>query len=161
MVQDPRLLRLTSAALIARRRIGCFSWLFSDVQLCSSSSCIRMQRNASAQMPRCSRCSPLTPPRSFRSRIRSKTLLLHVSLRAAKQNSRDDQRVEIIHFPSVGLLCIPDLQPDWISHPLAHLFANVTLTSLTLRCHSLLAGSLFPIGRFYSSRSRKQENKMT
>lgn len=141
------------------RLTGCFCSLFFDVWLCSSSFCIRMQRHASAQMTRCSQCWPLTLPWSSRSRIRSKTPLFHVSSNAAKLKSWDDQRVAIIHSPSVGLFCIPDLQPDWISHPHTHLCANVTLTSLKRRCHSLLASSLFPICHFFFR--LEQENKMT
>lgn len=131
---------------------GCFCSLFSDVGL-GASEC---KATHVPKRPRCGRGSPLTPAWRLRSRIRSKTPLIHVSSNAAEQKSRDDQRVEIIHSPSAGLFCIPDLQPDWISHPLAHLCANVTLTSLTRRCHTRLPGSLFPICRFYSGWSRKR-----
>lgn len=116
-----------------------------------------MQRHASAGTTLCSGCSPPTPPWSSPlPPLQPNSAFFPTSLQIQpSRKSWDDQRVEIILPPSAGLLCIPDLQPDWISHPLAHLCANVTLTSLTRRCHSLLAGSLFPNRRFYSGWSGK------
>lgn len=59
-----------------------------------------------------------------------------------------NQRVKIIHSASVGFLCIPDSQRDWIFHLHTRLFSNVTHTSLKQHCHSLLASSIFPFWRF-------------
>lgn len=114
-----------------------------------------MQRHVPTQITRVSRRSPLTPPPTPSAPTSTAKLRFQ---RLFKIGEAEDLRWSKGWNHSLlvsSLFCIADLQPDWISHPRAHLCANVTLTSLTQRCHSLLAGSLFPICRFYSGRSGK------
>lgn len=114
-----------------------------------------MQRHVPTQITRRSRRSPLTPPPTpsaptSTAKLRFQRLFKPGEAEVLRRSKGWNHSLLVS-----SLFCIADLQPDWISHPRAHLCANVTLTSLTQRCHSLLAGSLFPICRFYSGRSGK------